>query len=216
MTRHFKKGIAVFIATLIFSSFPAYTNPVKNKYLSQRISPSDKRYDTFVESLRLMEERGAQILVETGTSRGGIRNFAGDGGSTVIFSHYAFDHNALLFSVDIDKQNLKNARLAIPYNDNVVRFIHSDSIEFLKNFGQPIDFLYLDSFDYDVKNPSLSQRHHLNEIIAAYDWLHSKTIIMIDDCDLPQGGKGKLAINFLLKRGWKIIKDSYQVILVLE
>ena len=77
-----------------------------------------------------------------------------------------------------------------------------------------IDFLYLDSFDFELHNPSPSQEHHLKEIIAVAPRLRKSTIIMVDDCDLPYGGKGKLVIKWLKERGWVEHKSGYQVILV--
>lgn len=94
-----------------------------------------------------------------------------------------------------------------------IHFVCSDSIAFLQNFGKTIDFLYLDSYDFDFNNPLPSQYHHLYEIQAAYPKLSENSIVMIDDCDLPHGGKGKFAIEFLTERGWKILENRYQVIL---
>lgn len=54
---------------------------------------------------------------------------------------------------------------------------------------------YLDSFDFDISNPLPSQKHHLKEIEAAYDKLTDNSVVMIDDCDLPGGGKGKGVIS---------------------
>jgi hypothetical protein len=54
----------------------------------------------------------------------------------------------------------------------------------------------------------------LKEIEAAYSKLTDQSVVMIDDCQLPQGGKGKLIIDFLIKRGWKKVFDGYQVIMV--
>ncbi len=150
-----------------------------------------------------MAKRKAQILVETGTARGGRSNCAGDGCSTPIFAEWASQHGALLYSVDIDRTALITAERCLGDLYKYVKFVHSDSIVFLKNFNQKIDFLYLDSYDFDFKNPLPSQQHHYQEIVAAYPWLTDQTIILIDDCDLPHGGKGKLVIEFLLEKGGK-------------
>ena len=39
---------------------------------------------------------------------------------------------------------------------------------------------------------------------------------MVDDCDLPRGGKCKLVREFLLERGWKMVASSYQEVFVYE
>jgi hypothetical protein len=100
-----------------------------------------------------------------------------------------------------------------PYMDHIT-FVESDSVQFLKEFDKEIDFLYLDSFDYEKENPLPSQEHHLKEIQVVYNKLKPESIVMIDDCDLPGGGKGRLAIDFLTARGWKVVFKSYQVILI--
>jgi len=48
-----------------------------------------------------------------------------------------------------------------------------------------------------------SQEHHLKEIKVIEEKLHGKSLILIDDCDKPGGGKGKLVISYLKERGWK-------------
>lgn len=184
--------------------------------LNHRIFPNDKRFVTFQRVLNLMKERGVKTIVETGTARNGECNCAGDGCSTPIWGNWAKQNQATVYSVDIDPLAIHNSSLACSAYQDHMTFVSSDSVEFLANFNQPIDFLYLDSYDFDFSDPEPSQKHHLKEIIAAYPHLHKKSIIMIDDCDLPFGGKGKLVIDYLLDRGWKVILSAYQVILIYE
>jgi predicted O-methyltransferase YrrM len=184
-------------------------------YLRGKIDPNNRRYSTFLTALNLLTERNVQSIVETGTARHGIKNCAGDGCSTIIFSEWSTNHGASLYSVDINPEALHRAEQAIPvYNRDCATFILGDSIEFLFNFEKQIDFLYLDSYDFNASRPIQSQLHYFREIMAAYPWLTPQSIVMIDDCDLPHGGKGKYAIDYLLERGWTILKSSYQVILV--
>ena len=190
-------------------------------YLAKRIPKEDKRYPSFLYVLDLMTERQAKVIVETGTARNGQDNCLGDGCSTIILGEWAKDHDAVLYSVDIDPQAIANARQAVAVFNDKVNFIVSDSVALLKNFrqyNQQIDFLYLDSFDVDRNNPDPSQQHHLKEIKAAYPFLGKNSIIMIDDCFEPEQGcktgKGKLVIEFLLSEGWKKSMNGYQTILV--
>ena len=74
--------------------------------------------------------------------------------------------------------------------------------------------MYLDSLDYDLDNPLPAQEHCFNEIKAAYEKLTDDSIILIDDCNLPGGGKGKLAIEWLVDQGWVLLIYKYQAILV--
>lgn len=183
-------------------------------YLENRLGEFDKRYQSFVMIMDILQERNAKLLVETGTSRDGASNFAGDGGSTIIFADWATDNDAYLYTVDIDPRAIANSQQAAAAYAHNVDFVVSDSIKYLSEFAYPIDFLYLDSYDFNLWDPTPSQTHHLREIEAAYDKLHENSVVMIDDCDLPYGGKGKLVIDYLRKRNWKIIYSGYQVILV--
>lgn len=209
------------LSCLLFSLFLlCKTTAVENNYekniemiLGDYISPKDKRYSSFKACLLLLQERDAKTWIETGTARNGACSCSNDGCSTVILSKIATLLRAKLYSVDIDKVAIKNARQSVIKFSKYVSFSRSDSVVFLKKFSEPIDFLYLDSFDFDSSNPEPSQEHSLNEIIAAYPRLHKKSVIMINDCGLPHGGKGSLAIKYLTQQGWKIYLDGYQVIL---
>jgi hypothetical protein len=61
-----------------------------------------------------------------------------------------------------------------------------------------------------------SQQHCLNEIKAALPFLHDQTPILIDDGDLPGGGKPRLAKLFLAENGYTCVVDSYQTLWVKE
>lgn len=203
---------------LHFSFLSAETKYRSPKALLQnKIPKKNMRYDTFHAALKLMRDRNMKTIVETGTARGGRKGFESDGGSTIIFADWAKERGAEFYSVDISLDHLNQAKRGVTQEigaiPSSIHFVCSDSIAFLQNFGKTIDFLYLDSYDFDFNNPLPSQYHHLYEIQAAYPKLSENSIVMIDDCTLPYGGKGKFAIEFLLERGWKILENRYQVIL---
>ncbi len=205
-----------FLPLFILSAFLTLSSPLlfATDYLAGRIDPQDKRAPSFKLCFELLEHRGAKTLVETGTARLGLTNCVGDGCSTPIFADWAKGHGAFLYSVDIDPNAIAESRAAtLPINPQV-QFTTQDSVAFLEAFDRQIDFLYLDSYDFDVNNPSPSQEHHLKEVVAAYSYLHEDTVIMIDDCDLPYGGKGRLVIEFLTARGWEVLFSGYQTILI--
>jgi predicted O-methyltransferase YrrM len=178
-----------------------------------------KRKVTFLRSMKLMEERKAKVLVETGVARNGLQNTKGDGASTIVFGLWSKANNASLYSVDINESAVNTAQNTIDdlaLNENVKLSV-SDSIKFLEDFNEQIDFLYLDSYDYNPKDPEnqkASQEHHLNEIKAAESNLHKNSIILIDDCKLNGGGKGKLVVEYLKEKGWKVDKNMYQILMI--
>lgn len=125
-----------------------------------------KRRDTFRRSLELMEKNNAKILIETGTSRNGLRNTKSDGAATIVFGLWAKKNNAVLHSVDIDSQSVEQAKKEVA-NQNLEDYVNvytDDSLNFLKEFNESVDFLYLDSYDYskkDIEIQNKSQKHHL-------------------------------------------------------
>ncbi len=165
-----------------------------------------------------MEERNAKVLVETGTARNGLNNTKSDGASTIVFAAWAAQNGAFLYSVDHDLQAIAMAKkeiLKMELEDSV-EFVNADSLPFLANFEQKIDFLYMDSFDYDKRDKTqqrLSQAHHLREFQAVKSKLHDNSLVLIDDCKLAGGGKGKLAIEYMREKGWDITINSYQCLL---
>jgi predicted O-methyltransferase YrrM len=177
-----------------------------------------KRRDTLRATLALLQARGATMLVETGTARLGLAKTKGDGASTIVFGLWAKQHGAHLHSVDIDPTAIAQARAAVAAQglSDAVSFAAQDSVAFLSGLQTPVDFLYLDSYDYDPRDQAVqkaSQAHHLQEFLAIESRLHEDSIVLIDDCAQPGGGKGKLVIEHMLKQGWRIVMDRYQVLL---
>lgn len=54
------------------------------------------------------------------------------------------------------------------------------------------------------------QQHCLNELHAALPHCDDKTVILIDDCSLPGGGKGRTAKLWLAANGYKCLLDHQQ------
>lgn len=178
-----------------------------------------KRRDTFAKTLRLLSERKAKTLIETGTARYGLSKATGDGASTVVFGTWANLHTATLHSVDISEISTVTSQHSVKKQglENAVTIYCEDSLTFLERFDQPVDFLYLDSYDYSATDPEIqikSQIHHLQEFQRIEHQLHEKSIVLIDDCDLPGGGKGKTTIEYMLQKNWKILMSEYQVLLI--
>jgi predicted O-methyltransferase YrrM len=182
--------------------------------LEGKIPVNDRRYHTFYRLFQIMQIRKPGVIVETGTARQGTTWCVGDGCSTLLFAQWIHKYGGVFYSVDIDSSALMKAAQAIEVETDAVHFVHSDSVDFLAQFNGTIDCLYLDSYDFEEDNPTPSQKHHLREIQAAYPHLSQNSIVMIDDCDLPHGGKGKLVIEFLEAKGWKVVERGYQVIMM--
>jgi predicted O-methyltransferase YrrM len=177
-----------------------------------------KRRNTFRRSLKLLDQIDAKVLVETGTSRQGLRAAKGDGAATIVFGKWAKRNGAFLHSVDINEQSVQASQREVDLQGlgNHVKVYLSDSLVFLKDFKEQVDFLYLDSYDYS-KDPEVqkkSQFHHLAEFKAIEHRLHRQSVVLIDDCRLPNGGKGKMAVEYMTRSDWKVLVSAYQILLV--
>lgn len=151
------------------------------------------RYPTMAKALELMTGR---IMVETGTVR--MKDDWGAGMSTLVFGDYAKTLGAHLFTVDIEPKNIAMSEEITGEFKDAITYVVNDSLAFLREFNQTIDFLYLDSMDcpeYDEEHsPRLlaSQIHQRNELIAAWDKLRTGSVILLDDNDFPNGGKTRI------------------------
>ncbi len=177
-----------------------------------------KRRKTFLKTLELLDKTKAKVMIETGTSRDGLHGAKSDGAATIVFGKWARLNDAFLHSVDIDEKSVDAAQKEVNAQrlNDYVKIHLSDSIAFLKKFDKEVDFLYLDSYDYsnDLAVQVESQLHHLNEFKAIEDHLHGKTIVLIDDCRLPNGGKGKKVVEYMVEKNWKVLVNAYQILLV--
>lgn len=77
----------------------------------------------------------------------------------------------------------------------------------MSRFNRTVDFIYLDSYDFDEKNRLPSQIHHLKEIAAVCLRLNPKAIVLLDDSTLPCEGKCRFVSSFLVREGWKVVAN---------
>lgn len=184
-----------------------------NKYKNEK----NIRFSSFEFALKEANKRGLKNIVETGTSRGKIKFFFfkrynwKDGMSTIMFAEYAKFVNGMLHTCDISEKNIENAKdFTKEFSKNITYFI-DDSVNFLKNFNNKIDFLYLDSLD--GHNPEVASLHQLNEIKAAIDKLHNKSMILLDD----KKSKTNSSLKFLIQSGFKVLFETdFQILLDYE
>jgi len=161
-----------------------------------------RRRVTFAKTLELLSDRNAKTIIETGTSRKGLSATRGDGAGTFVFGKWAKENNAKLSSVDINEEAVKECRVEVKNQnlEDTVTVTLDDSLNFLANYKDKVDFLYLDSYDYSRTDTAIqvaSQEHHLKEFQAIESRLHKDTIFLIDDCGLPGGGKGKTVVSYM-------------------
>lgn len=177
------------------------------------------RYFTTKIALNLFHYRKLNNIIETGTIRM-ANDMNGGGYSTLLYGDYAQHYDKKFWTVDILPEAIELSKKETEGFNSHTNFVISDSVEFLQNFPEKIDLLYLDSMDcpeYDPpESPKLfaSQEHQLKEIKAAWDKLHDKSIILLDDNNFTNGGKCKLSVAYLLENGWTPLMADKQVLLI--
>lgn len=167
----------------------------------------DQRRESFLKAVNLVADRKAITIIETGTIRNA--NLA-DGASTLVWSQLAQLTHSGFFSVDNCQSHIETSKKVLGPLTEFCQYCCVDSVMFLSCFATPIHVLYLDSYDYSPDNPLPAQIHQLAELGAAYGKLSADALILLDDCNIPHGGKAGLVDPFLKERGWKLIHDQYQ------
>jgi predicted O-methyltransferase YrrM len=172
------------------------------------------RAQTMYQTLLLAVARNVRTIVETGTARQ-PNNWGGDGQSTVVFGAWCQRYGGRMWTCDLSEQAIAASRQVSASVKDRIEYVVSDSVEFLRNFKEPIDLLYLDSYDFplDGSDHNPSQDHAVREAHAALPHLHNQSIILVDDCGLPHGGKGGKVVPFLMGEGWQVIGLGYQILL---
>jgi hypothetical protein len=139
------------------------------------------REDSYVSCLQYL--RHAQLIldrpvniIELGTTRGPLGGGPpGDGWATQAWGWYAKKFDATVHTVDFDPVAIEYCKLITAEYQDHITYTVSDSVEFIKNFDEPIDFLFLDSGN--------DHQLMLNEFMAAKDKLHDRSIVLLDDCN---------------------------------
>ena len=164
------------------------------------------------------------FVVETGCMRAdhGQLALGDDGASTFIFDDFINHYDGEVLSVDINENNVKHAQKMVSDKTKVVCM---DSVQFLWNLpsNKKIDFLYLDSYDFEPENPIPSQLHHVKELCAVMKNIKKGTIIAVDDhantpefasyrSTLARGGKAGFIENFMTNIGAEVLHDGYQIV----
>lgn len=181
-----------------------------NRYLDKMLCRTETYIQTFEALDALYKQSGFVTIVEIGC----VRQWEdwGAGYSTVLFGEFLHENDGILYTIDIDGNNIDLCKsITKPYADKIV-YITEDSLSALPNLKVSIDLLYLDSLDVPMDGDRfICQRHNLNELLLAEPKLHQDSIILIDDV-FDGTGKPKLSKDYLLKSGWNLVLEKQQVL----
>ena len=154
----------------------------------------------------------AKTIIEIGSARQKMNHTmnvlnpmcCNDGHSTYFWAAYAKD--ADIYTVDIDPESKR----LIDADERLlnVKSYTQDAKDFIANFNDKIDLLFLDAWDV-IPNTNYAEEH-LTTYLLSKDKLSDKCIILIDDTDIGNGGKGRLVIPELIKDGFTCIFNKRQ------
>jgi hypothetical protein len=137
-----------------------------------------------------------------------------DGHGGVLFTLEGFE----VYSVDIDMNCITQNKwsfenINMPYPSNLHLNIPKDGIEFLRDFQDKIDVLYLDGWDINTIN---YKEKHLEAFEVAKDKLSDLHLILIDDTDFTLVGEGKDALlsPHLIEKGYIKLFDGRQTLYI--
>jgi hypothetical protein len=159
----------------------------------------------------------AKVIVEVGSIRQPMNHTilesnpvcCNDGHSTYFWKEYT---SADIYTVDINPNSKR-----IIENDSRLNGVHaitSDAYAFLKSFDKKIDLLFLDA--WDVIDGTEYAEAHLDAYLICKDKLSRRCLILIDDTDIGNKGKGRAVIPKLFEDGFQLITEGRQTLLIRE
>ncbi len=170
---------------------------------------SSRRYSTFRVALNLLYQLPTHRIVETGTIRK-IKDY-GAGYSTYIFGHFVKRYGGKITTIDIDPKNMRVCKRVTAEFADWIEYVVDNSLHALSLLHEPIDLLYLDSFDTPIRrDASEAQLHNLKEFKLAEPLLHEKSIVLIDDNNFTNGGKSRMTKQYLHEQGWRVLLNMQQ------
>lgn len=172
------------------------------------------RAPTFVAAAGFILKIESPVLVETGCYRG----CDADGQSTSIFSLLARESGGSFASFELHQANIDKALIHLKQLDldGFANFTCGDSVDTLKAIVRQVTFAYLDSYDYEEAKAIDAQTHQLKEVEILLPKMAQRSAFLLDDCDLPNGGKAGLSVPLILANGYKETATGYQRLFIRE
>jgi hypothetical protein len=177
--------------------------------MAEPLLPGELRHNKFLfdSALKLLT---TGLIVEIGCIRDTqLKAKQADGWSTLRWlEHWVATKKNPIVSVDINEFAILKSRVMLTTHSEhhaEVTFITADGCVFLANcVPNSIGLLYLDGPDPNEDGQRLCKTM-LEEALPA---LTPDALILIDDCDFTDNGKGRYAIPFALEVGFKVIENN--------
>jgi Methyltransferase domain len=197
------------VAEVVARRFAGRKIPIFRKAsltLDEQVRIRDKPRPYLLATAEIVGLLGARTILEVGSMRSPLghpieafdRLCCNDGHSTVMWCHHT---SCDVFTVDVNPAcRLAIAASCAPYAERV-RVHTGDGIAYLEAFAGAVDLLFLDAWDVHPGKP-YAERH-----LAAYQAIRPRLaprhLVLIDDTDIAGGGKGRLLMPELDRRGYR-------------
>jgi len=197
------------------------------KLREPEIKRGEHGHDLLLSRLEKMHQAGAplkgKLLIEIGSTREDVPGQ----GSTAKIAAFCAQHQMRFITVDMDPHNTKAASRTLEPYEQGFEAISQKGEDFLREYQGKPDYVFLDAYDFDHgKHSAVRQNRyvqfmgsgisdaachqmHLDCAESLVDKLAPDGLICIDDTWQEQGEwthKGKLAVPFLLHKGFKLIE----------
>jgi hypothetical protein len=202
---------------------------IYSDYFDRRKNTFEKSYELIMKNIK---ENICYNIIELGSSRSFVTDGLegsmstnikywnpnepklwdwGAGIFTKVFLENLKEVNHKLYTIDPDSDAIAIVKVICNDYENV-SIIQDYSTNFINNFNDKIDFLYMDHMETSEE----AAKQHLEDakIIIEKDLMNKNGIILIDDIGYNIiDGKGKYSIPFLLENGYEIVIHEYQVLM---
>ncbi len=201
------------------------------------------RYETFKSAFNLFLKNKGKIVVELGTTRSFVNgNHVGcnsddiqywqpnnpevwDWGAgffTRVAAECLISLTPMIYTIDISSNHINRCKIITKNFENIIKYKVESSLDFLKNFNNKIDLLYMDTGDMTPIEPTAQLQLEEAKIVVKRNLIPKNGLILIDDVknqtpkkfgEKSDFGKAKYSIDFFLKNGFEILANEYQVLL---
>lgn len=192
---------------------------IQNDWLSKEFERlqviHSSHYLTLKTALNLFMQLEGNLIVETGSMR--MKDDPG-GAYTLLWGAFCKRYNKKLITVDILPEVTEVCKECTSEYADYITYVTQDSVDFLTNFAEPADLLFLDSMDCPipiegepVPSAEEAQKHNFDEFKATEKNLHKGSILLMDDNNFSNGGKAWITKNYLLTQpDWICLIDYAQ------
>jgi hypothetical protein len=159
----------------------------------------------------MLDAKRPICILETGCMRTSeLDGPEADGCSTLVWDYVAQKTEGACITVDLDPSHVEYTKSKV---SRFTQVFCADSLKFLTSIhlSRPIDFLYLDSMDFQgtAEERGLSALHHAAELSAVWGWLNHGALIAVDDCVGDYAGKHAIVKRFFDSIGVEPLVDDY-------